>query len=174
MRTLTLRTGDAAFKLLLLALAVTPLAIVTGWRQHLRLRRTLGLYTFFYASIHFLIFVWLDYGLNWDYIVTGIFDQPFVLVGFAAFLILLPLAATSFKWAQRKLGKNWKRLHRWVYLAAALVALHYIWLVKNYYTEPIIYTTILAVLLLIRYGPVKRAILARRRGRKLFSPSLSR
>ncbi len=163
-REVTLRTGKAAITLLLLSLAVTPLKIWFGWNQLHPLRKLLGLYMFLYVSLHLLIFVWLDYGLDLELISEALFEKWYALVGFAAFLILLPLAATSTRWAMRKLGKNWTRLHRWVYLAGILAVLHYFLLVKNAYTSPFLYGAILFLLLLTRLKPIKQAIIRLRRG----------
>lgn len=158
-REITLRTGKSALILLVLSLAVTPANIISGWKQVLPLRKLLGLYAFFYVSLHFLIFIWLDYGLDLALLQVAIFEKRYALVGLAAFLILVPLAATSTRWGMRKLGKNWKRLHRLVYGAGILAAVHFLWLVKNAYTEPLIYTGIIVLLLLIRVRPLKRRIL---------------
>jgi sulfoxide reductase heme-binding subunit YedZ len=162
-REITLRTGKAAITLLVLSLAITPLKIWFGWKQLHPLRKILGLYAFLYVALHLLIFVWLDYGLDLELIVEAIFEKQYALVGFIAFLILLPLAITSTRWAMRKMGKNWTRLHRWVYMAGILAVLHYILLVKNAYTSPFLYGTVLALLLLSRIKPVKQAILKFRR-----------
>ena len=163
-REVTLRTGKAAIILLVLSLACTPLNIVFGWKQVLPLRRILGLYAFLYVAIHLTIFVWVDYGLNWSLIQEAIFEKQYALVGFAAFLILLALAATSSKWSMRQLGKNWKRLHKWVYLAGILAVLHYILLVKNAYTQPLFFAVVLVLLLLARVGPIKQRLIGWRRG----------
>ena len=163
-REMTLRTGKTAITLLVLSLAVTPLKIWFGWQQIHPLRKILGLYAFLYVAIHLLIFVWLDYGLDLELILEATFEKQYALVGFTAFLILLPLTITSTRWAMRKMGKNWTRLHRWVYLAGILAVVHYLLLVKNAYTSPLIYAAILGVLLLTRIKPVKQAILRLRRG----------
>ncbi len=162
-REMTLRTGKAAITLLVLSLAVTPLNIWLGWKQLFPLRRILGVYAFMYVAIHLSIFVWLDYGLNLNLIYEAIFEKPYALVGFLAFLILLPLAATSMRWAMKKMGKAWTRLHKWVYLAGILAVLHYLLLVKNAYTQPLFYAMILGVLLLSRIKPIRQAIIRRRR-----------
>jgi sulfoxide reductase heme-binding subunit YedZ len=135
---ITARTGSVGLILLLLSLAATPINTLFGLRQVLRVRRALGLYAFLYIGLHFLTFVWLDYGLDLELILPAIFDQRYVLVGFAAGLILLALAVTSTKGWQRRLGKTWKRLHRLVYLAGILAVLHYLWLVKDI-GEPVRY-----------------------------------
>ncbi len=146
----TLRTGKTALVLLVLSLAASPLCFILDYNPILKTRRTLGLYAFFYAGIHFIIFIWLDYGLNWDFIVDGFLEKPFALVGFAAFLILLALAITSTDGWKRRLGKAWKKLHRWVYAAGLLVIVHYIWVVKSDTREPLAWGAALALLLLLR------------------------
>jgi sulfoxide reductase heme-binding subunit YedZ len=171
-REVTLRTGKTAITLLVLSLAVTPLKIWFGWNQLHPLRKLLGLYAFLYVGLHLLIFVWLDYGLDLELIYEAIFEKWYALVGFAAFLILLPLAITSTRWAMRQLGKNWTRLHRWVYLAGILAVLHYFLLVKNAYTSPFLYGAILLLLLLTRLKPIKQRIIRLRRGRAKKHPNL--
>ncbi|RUA16126.1 MAG: sulfoxide reductase heme-binding subunit YedZ [Clostridia bacterium] len=148
---ITFRTGKAAMVLLVLSLAATPLNTVFGFRQAVKVRRALGLYAFLYATLHFFTYAWLDYGWNLRLIGLEITEKLYVLVGFASFLILIPLAVTSTKGWQRRLKKRWKKLHRWVYLAAALVALHYIWVQKADIREPLIWTGILTMLLLLRW-----------------------
>lgn len=162
-RELTLRTGKTAIILLMLCLAVTPAHIWFGWKQIIPLRRLLGLYAFFYAALHLIIFLWLDYLLDPQLIVEALFSKWYALIGLAAFLIMLPLAVTSTRAAMRKMGKRWKSLHKWVYVAGVLVVLHYFLLVKNSYTEPLIFGLILAVLLLTRVKPIKQTILQWRR-----------
>ncbi|MBK6711366.1 MAG: sulfoxide reductase heme-binding subunit YedZ [Chloroflexi bacterium] len=165
-REITLRTGKAAIILLVASLAVTPLKLIFGWNQLHPLRRNLGLYAFAYVSLHLLTFVWLDYGLSWALIQEAIFEKWYALVGFGAFLILLPLALTSSQWSMKKLGKRWTKLHKWVYVAGILAALHYILLVKNTYTQPFIFASILAVLLLMRLTPIKQQVIRWRRNLK--------
>jgi sulfoxide reductase heme-binding subunit YedZ len=162
-REITLRTGKTAIILLMLSLAITPAHIWFGWKQIIPLRRLLGLYAFLYASLHLIIFLWLDYLLDPQLIVEALFAKQYALVGLAAFLILLPLTVTSTRAAMRKLGKSWKSLHKFVYLAGVLVVLHYFLLVKNAYTEPLIFAAILALLLLTRVKPIKQTILQWRR-----------
>ncbi len=154
----TFRTGKYALVLLVLSLAVTPLNTVFGWRQVVPLRKWLGLYAFMYAAIHFLIFVWLDYGLDLQLLQEAIFEKRYALVGFAAFLILLPLALTSTKGWMRRLGKKWKRLHRLVYLAGLLAVIHFVWLVKSDIREPLVYGAIVGVLLLLRLPVIRKNI----------------
>ena len=157
-RELTLRTGKTSLILLFMSLAVTPLITLINWKQLAPTRKLLGLYAFFYVVIHLAIFLWLDYLLDPTLIIEAIFQKWYALAGFAAFLIMLPLAATSTAWAQRKLGKNWRKLHRWVYLAAILAIIHYVWLVKQAYTQPAIYGAILLLLFVLRYKPIKLKI----------------
>jgi sulfoxide reductase heme-binding subunit YedZ len=156
-REITTRTGRTAIVLLVLTLACTPISTVFGFRQAIRVRRALGLYTFVYVSLHFLTFVWLDYGLNLELILRAIFEQRYVIVGFASGLVMLFLAATSTKGWQRRLGKWWKRLHRLFYLAAPLAILHYLWLVKDI-REPLRYAVVVAMLLALRIPQVRRAV----------------
>jgi sulfoxide reductase heme-binding subunit YedZ len=146
-------TGQWGLRFLLLTLAVTPLRRLTGWNRLLRFRRMLGLFVFFYISLHFLTWVWLDQELNWGNITADIAKRPFVTVGFTAWLLLLSLAATSTRGMMRRLGRNWQRLHRAVYAVGVLGVLHYIWLVKADLLQPLIYTGVLALLLLVRWRP---------------------
>jgi sulfoxide reductase heme-binding subunit YedZ len=143
-------TGDWTLRFLCLTLAVTPLRTWTGWHALARLRRMLGLYTFFYAVVHFLCYAWLDMGLYLDDIVRDIPKRPFILVGFSALLLLMPLAATSFNRAIKALGaRRWQALHRTVYAIALLALLHFFWMRagKNDFAEWSIYAAILGVLL---------------------------
>jgi methionine sulfoxide reductase heme-binding subunit len=143
-------TGDWTLRGLCLTLAVTPLRQITGWHALARWRRMLGLYTFFYGVLHFLAFAWLDQGLDLDAIVKDIIKRPFILVGSAALLLMLPLAATSFNRAIRALGpRRWQALHRLIYASALFGLLHFFWMRagKNDFAEWSIYAAVLAVLL---------------------------
>jgi len=143
-------TGDWTLRLLCLTLAVTPLRQAFGWPALARLRRMLGLFTFFYAVLHFLCFAWLDMGFDLAAIVADIAKRPFILVGSAALLLLVPLAATSFNRAIKALGAaRWQRLHRAVYAIAGLAILHFFWMRagKNDFAEVAVYAAILGVLL---------------------------
>ena len=162
-REITLRTGKTAIVLLMLTLAVTPAHIWFGWKQIIPLRRLLGLYTFLYVALHLTIFLWLDYLLDPQLIVDALFSKWYALIGLVAFLIMLPLAITSTRSAMRRLGKKWKSLHKWVYVAGVLAVLHYLLLVKNAYTEPLIFAVVLSFLLLTRVKPIKQTILQWRR-----------
>ncbi len=143
-------TGDWTLRLLCLTLAISPLRHATGWPALLRFRRLLGLFTFFYGVLHFLCFAWLDMGFDIAAIVRDITKRPFILVGSAALLSMLPLAATSFNRAIKMLGvKRWQALHRAVYATALLALLHFFWMRsgKNDFAEVAVYAAILAVLL---------------------------
>ncbi|MCB1790909.1 MAG: sulfoxide reductase heme-binding subunit YedZ [Gammaproteobacteria bacterium] len=146
-------TGDWALRLLLVTLAMTPLRRLSGNTAWLRFRRMFGLFAFFYASVHLLIWVWLDRELAWGNMLADIAKRPYITVGFAAWLLLVPLAATSTRAAMRRLGRNWKKLHRAVYAIAILGVLHFVWLVKADLFEPLIYATVLALLLALRWRP---------------------
>ena len=163
---ITFRTGKAALVLLVLTLAATPVNTIFGFRQAIKVRRALGLYAFFYASIHFLIFIGLDYGFNLRLLWFELVEKRYVLVGTAALLILIPLAITSTKGWQRRLGKTWKTLHKWVYLAGILVIVHYIWVQKSDIREPLLWGGIVVVLLVVRI-PVVRQSLRRLRTKRL-------
>ena len=143
-------TGDWTLRLLCLALAVTPLRQATGWHALARLRRMLGLFAFFYGSLHFLAFAWLDMGLDMGAIVRDIAKRPFILVGTAALLLMLALAATSFNAAVRAMGAaRWQALHRAVYAVALLAIVHFYWMRagKNDFAEVAVYAAIVAALL---------------------------
>jgi sulfoxide reductase heme-binding subunit YedZ len=143
-------TGEWALVLLVVTLAITPLRRLPGLARLARLRRMAGLYTFFYALLHAASYALLDFGLDWPEIVRDIGKRPFILVGFTAFVLLLPLAATSFDAAVRALGAGrWQALHRLVYLIAPLAVLHFYWMkgAKNLTTRPLVYGTLLALLL---------------------------
>ena len=156
-REITTRTGKVAIILLVLSLACTPINTAFGLRQVLRVRRALGLYAFLYAGLHFLTFVWLDYGLDLPLIFQAIFDQRYVLAGFTSGLILLLLALTSTKGWQKRLGKRWKRLHRLVYVAGILAVVHYLWLSKDI-RDPLRYGIIVATLLVLRIPRIRRTV----------------
>jgi methionine sulfoxide reductase heme-binding subunit len=160
------RTGKYALVLLVLSLWCTPAYILTGWSAVTRWRRPLGLYAFGYAAVHFLTFVGLDYAFNFRFLWADVAGKRYIFVGLAALLILIPLAVTSTKGWQRRLGRAWRKLHRWVYVAGGLVIAHYVWAVKADIREPLIWGAVIAVGLLIRLPAVRAALIARRaRGR---------
>ncbi len=157
-KTLTHTTGLSALVILLVTLSVTPARWLTGINSLVRVRRLLGLFAFFYAGLHFLIYAVFDHRLSVPDITADILEHPWVLVGFAALLILAVLAATSPTAAIRRLGgKRWQRLHRLVYVAAGLAVLHFFWLVKKDVSEPLRYAAILAFLLVARVIHTRRA-----------------
>jgi sulfoxide reductase heme-binding subunit YedZ len=152
-------TGDTVLASLLLTLSVTPLRRLTGWNELIRVRRLIGLTAFWYALLHFLSYLVFDQSLSVPDIVADIAKHPWVLVGFAAFLMLVPLAVTSTKgWVRRLGGKRWQRLHRLVYVATGAGLVHYFWLVKKDVTDPIYWGVALLVLLGLRLEkrPVRR------------------
>lgn len=139
--------GKTGLNLLLLTLVVTPLRQWTGWIHLMRLRRMLGLFAFFYVLAHFVFYLAVDQGLAWQFVVEDVAKRPFITVGFAALLVLVPLALTSTQAAMRRLGRRWQRLHRLVYAAAFLGCAHYYWQVKADVREPLVYFAALAILL---------------------------
>lgn len=144
-------TGDTALTCLMLTLTVTPLRRLTGWNDLIKVRRLIGLTAFWYACLHLSTYLVFDQSLSVDEIAKDIAKHPWVLVGFTAFLCLVPLAITSTKgWVRRLGGKRWQRLHRLVYVAAFAGVLHYFWLVKKDIQAPLVYGAILLVLLASR------------------------
>jgi sulfoxide reductase heme-binding subunit YedZ len=140
--------GDWTLHFLLITLAVTPLRKLTGWHTLARLRRMLGLFAFFYATLHLTAYLWFDQFFDWGEIAQDILKRPFITVGMAAFVLLVPLAATSNNFAIRRLGgRRWQALHRSVYAIAILAVLHYSWMVKIDQSQPLLYGGILAALL---------------------------
>ncbi len=161
----TQRTGDTALTFLVLSLACTPVHTLTGYADVLKRRRALGLYTFLYAFIHFMIFVGWDYQFNLAYIWADVGTKKYIFAGLGTLLILIPLAVTSFRWWMKKMKKGWKRLHQLVYLAGFLAILHLAWVVKGNIlqfrgdiSKPAIYGAITFLLLGLRIPPVRRFI----------------
>ena len=153
--------GKTALNFLLLTLAVTPVRNMLALPQLLRLRRMLGLFAFFYAVLHFTVYVVLDLELNWSTLGADIAKRPYITIGFTALLLLIPLAATSTNGMMRRLGKRWTSLHRLVYVIAILGVWHFYWQVKRDVREPLIYAGILALLLLYRVVRSRLAASAR-------------
>ncbi len=148
---ITRSTGDWALNFLVITLAVTPLRRATGWAWLIRLRRMLGLFVFFYAVLHLVTYLWLDQFFDWNDIVKDIAKRPFILLGFATFALLLPLAATSSHFALRRLGgRRWQNLHRTIYAIAILAVVHYWWMVKLDTFRPALYAAAIALLLGLR------------------------
>ncbi|MGZ8250887.1 MAG: sulfite oxidase heme-binding subunit YedZ [Methylophilaceae bacterium] len=143
-------TGTWTLVILLITLSMTPIRLLTGITWQLQLRRMMGLFMFFYVCLHFVTYVWLDHWFAWMDIVKDIAKHPYVLVGFSAFVLAIPLAITSNNAMMRRLRERWKKLHQLVYLIAILGVLHFWWLVKKDIREPLFYTVILALLLGVR------------------------
>jgi sulfoxide reductase heme-binding subunit YedZ len=162
--TLSHGTGFPAIRILVISLAITPVRRLSkrlGWL--IRFRRMLGLYAFFYASLHLAVYLKLYANLEWPTIVGDLTKRRYIIAGFSAWLLLLPLALTSTKWSIGRLGKGWQKLHRLVYVAASLAVVHYWWIVKKGVLEPLPMTILLTVLLLAR--PVRSWMESRRRQR---------
>jgi len=148
---ITDRTGIWTLRLLLITLAVTPVRRLTGRNRLIQLRRMLGLFAFFYASLHFLTYIWLDQFFVVEDIIADVMERPFITVGFTSFVLLIPLAVTSTTAMIKRLGgKWWQRLHRLVYAIAIGGVVHYLWLVKADIQQPLIYGSILGLLLAYR------------------------
>ncbi len=148
---ITDQTGIWTLRWLLITLAVTPMRRLTGWNRLIQLRRMLGLFAFFYGSLHFLTYIWLDQFFVVEDIVADVMERPFITVGFTSFMLLIPLAVTSTTAMIKRLGgKWWQRLHRLVYAIAIGGVVHYLWLVKADIQKPLLYGGILSVLLAFR------------------------
>ena len=175
---ITLETGTWTLRFLVMTLAVTPLRRLTQWNDLIKFRRMLGLFAFFYGTLHFITYLWLDQFFDLTGIGQDIWKRPFITVGFTAFVALLPLAITSTGgWVRRLGGKNWQRLHRLIYLAAVCGVVHYWWLVKSDVQRPMIYGLIFATLLgyrvvvAIRWRVPKPAVASRSSDGLLRRPS---
>ncbi|HEY8536741.1 MAG TPA: protein-methionine-sulfoxide reductase heme-binding subunit MsrQ [Vicinamibacterales bacterium] len=148
---ITDETGTWTLRFLVLTLLITPLRRWTRWNWLIRYRRMLGLFAFFYGSLHFLTYIWFDQFFDVAEIVADIGRRPFITVGFAAFVLMVPLAATSTAgWIRRLGGRRWNRLHRLVYASAVLAVVHYLWLVKADTSRPVRYGVIIGILLAAR------------------------
>ena len=154
--------GKTGLNTLLITLTITPLRRATGWQWLVRLRRMLGLFAFAYLSLHFVTYVVLDQGLDWPTLVEDVLDRPFITAGFAALLMMIPLAVTSTRTMQRRLGKSWRRLHMLVYPIATLGVIHFYWQTKRDVTEPVIYIAVLMLLLGLRLAHWRRRTASRR------------
>jgi len=174
---ITHRTGDWVLNFLLITLAVTPLRKITGWHWMLRLRRMLGLYAFFYVLLHFTTYIWLDRFFVFDEIGKDIAKRPYITVGFACFMLLIPLAVTSTNAMVRRLGaKRWQRMHKMIYGIAIGGVLHYLWLVKSDIVVPLAYGLILTLLLILRTPSISKWLDTVRFGayRSAISPSIQK
>ena len=148
--TLTHETGEWALRFLLITLCITPLRRLTHINWLIKLRRMLGLYTFFYALLHFITYIWLDQFFDWQEILIDIPKRPFITIGFTSFVLLIPLLLTSTKTMQRRLKKKWLILHKLVYIIPMLVVVHFMWSLKADYSAPLFYTCIFLILMVLR------------------------
>jgi methionine sulfoxide reductase heme-binding subunit len=153
-------TGFWALFILLLCLSLTPIRLITKSSWPIQFKRLIGLMSFFYAFVHIIIYVWLDHWFDWNEIADDIVNHKYIVVGFFAFILLIPLAMTSTNKMMSILGKRWKPLHRLVYLIALLGLLHFLWLVKKDATEPLTYIFIYAMLMSIRIYFSRHKIIA--------------
>lgn len=155
-------TGGWALIFLLLTLSMTPMRKLFGLNSFIQYRRMLGLYMFFYACLHSVAYLWLDHWFDFNEISKDIVKHPYVLVGFTAFIISIPLAVTSTKSMMRRLGRRWKMLHGLVYLIGFLAVLHFLWLVKKDHTEPLIYAAVFFSLITLRIAYKYRGLIQQR------------
>jgi len=166
--------GQWTFRLLLVSLALTPLRIVTGLAWPVLLRRLLGLFTFFYASLHFSVWILLDHFFNWDQMLADVVKRRYITVGMLALSFLLPLAVTSTNGMVKRLGGTaWRRLHRVIYLVGVLAALHFLWLAKGFRLDAALYAGILTLLLGVRLFDAVRRRLRRRQASVATRPTLA-
>lgn len=149
--TITNTTGIWTLRLLVVTLAITPIRWLTGWNRIIQYRRMLGLFAFFYGTLHFLTYFILDHSLMFDGVWDDVVKRPYITAGFTAFVLMIPLAITSTQgWIRRMGGRRWNLLHKLVYVSAALGVLHYFWKVKLDATNPLIYAALVAALLAAR------------------------
>jgi len=147
---ITHRTGDWSLRILLAALAVTPIRRLTGWSDIIQVRRVVGLFAFFWVCLHFLTYIVLDQFFGWSYIVEDVLDRPYITAGFIGFVLLIPLAVTSTKGWIRRLGRRWAKLHKLAYVVGMLGVIHYLWITRADDRAPLVYGAILVVLLAAR------------------------
>jgi len=150
--------GEWTLIFICLTLTMSPLKRITNLGFWIKFRRMLGLFVFFYATIHLLTYVGLDYRFDWEPIINDVLKKKYIFIGFSAWLLLIPLAITSSQKMIKILGRNWKNLHRLVYIIAIFGSLHYIWLSKTIFFKPLIYTLIIVVLFALRIKIKKRNI----------------
>ena len=150
--------GEWTLIFICLTLTMSPLKRITNLGFWIKFRRMLGLFVFFYATIHLLTYVGLDYRFDWEPIINDVLKKKYIFIGFSAWLLLIPLAITSSQKMIKILGSNWKNLHRLVYAIAIFGSLHYIWLSKTIFFKPLIYTLIIVVLLALRIKIKKRDV----------------
>ena len=150
--------GEWTLIFICLTLSMSPLKRITNLSFWIKFRRMLGLFVFFYATIHLLTYIGLDYRFDWEPIINDVLKKKYIFIGFSAWLLLIPLAITSSQKMIKILGRNWKNLHRLVYVIAIFGSLHYIWLSKTIFFKPLVYTLIIVVLLALRIKIKKRDI----------------
>ena len=151
-------TGEWTLIFICMTLSMTPLKRLTNLNMWVSFRRMLGLFVFFYASLHLLTYVGIDYRFSWKPILNDVFKKKYIFIGFAAWVLLIPLAITSSQKMIKLLKNNWKRLHRLIYIIAIFGSLHYIWLSKTIFFKPLVYLVIILVLLALRIKIKKRNI----------------
>lgn len=176
----TQRTGDTAIILLGLSLACSPISTYLKWRDAIKLRRALGLYAFMYAAVHVWLFVGADFGFQFNFIIPEFLQKYYLWAGLPAFAILVALAATSFRVAMKRMGKNWKRLHRYIYLGVILAVLHLALVIKGDFFrlggdvwKPLVAGILAGVLLIVRVPRVRHLLLAKRSGKPLKTRSVT-
>jgi len=147
---LHIRLGDWSLRFLCLTLAITPIQTVTKWRGMTDYRQMLGLYAFFYATLHVLAYLLVDHALMWRMVGIDVIESPYIWFGVLAYLIIFSLALTSPKWAKKRMGKTWKKLHRFIHIAAAAAIVHYFWQLKGNLAEPLFYSIVVFLLLSFR------------------------
>jgi sulfoxide reductase heme-binding subunit YedZ len=155
--TIQLETGRWTFKFLLLTLAITPLRRLTGWNVVIQYRRLIGLFAFFYGTLHFAAYWAFDLVFSFGHMAADIVKRPFILMGFLAFVLMIPLAVTSTKGWIRRLGKRWARLHRLIYVSAICAAIHFAWKQKVFTGDPVWYAAAVCILLAARIVFVLRS-----------------
>lgn len=144
---LHIRLGDWSLRFLCLTLLITPIQTIAKWRGMATYRQIFGLYSFFYASLHLLAYLLVDHALMWRMVAIDIIESPYIWFGVLAYLIIFSLAITSSKWAKKRMGKAWKKLHRFIYIAAVAAVIHYFWQLKGNLAEPLFYSMIVFLLL---------------------------
>lgn len=145
-----IRLGDWTLRFICITLAITPIQTLTGWKGMSDYRQLFGMFTFGYGSLHVLAYLSVDHFFAWDVITIDIIESPYIWFGILAYLIVLALALTTSKKSKKWLGKNWKKLHRFIYLAAAAAIFHYFWQLKGNLVEPLFYGVMIAILLIFR------------------------
>ena len=161
-RHLVIRFGAVGLAFLIAAFSITPISILTGKTNLKPIRRPLGVYGFYYITLHLLAYAWLSNGFDWDLMLRDIGERRAMSVGLLGFALLIPLALTSTNGWQKRLGRRWKVLHRLVYFAVPLSILHYFWLERDIKDWVLVYLVLVVILFIVRYPAIKRAIARRR------------